>query len=1005
MNRQACMRLSLVCVLVVSPAAFAQLTLSWYTVDGGGRIDCTGGTFSLRSTIGQPDAGPTTGPMTGGTYSLAGGFWRRRAAAPPSLRINEIRIDEPNGAGGDVDEYFEIAGPAATSLSGYWYVVIGDGPRPHGSGVIEEVIDLSSLIISPDGHLLVTENSASNIFHWAADFSLPLNFENNDNVTHLLVRNFSGTLGQDLDTDDNGTLDAQPWSQIDDCVSILQDSQIGDRVYCATTVGPVVGASRNFSPGHVYRLPDATGPWQIGPFDPAVGDDTPGAANAIAVGACCNGATCTPNVTKSACAGLGGTWAGPGTVCSPNVCMGACCVGPACSAQTQANCISMGGFYRGGGTVCADVDCACDRNVKLNEIWAGDPVTDDVEYIELYMPPCGAGARGTNHNLAGMSLIVVDGDTEGDTLNSNYKRVSYRADFGQNHTITDGGFVVIGSIPCTGLKVRDTKATFSSQRGCTPPVLVFGTGTLENGSQTYALVRTQDLSYCTNQSNPTVPPAGCQSDVDSHRLTDSSVADITANQIDSVATTDTNTGDHAYFNAPVVKDGIHQATQLQRTQDGYDTDQAVDWEVQWHLDVDDPSSTSSPGLPNVQGTGACCVSAICHATQTQTQCAALGGTYQGNGTACTPNPCAGACCVAGSCTDDQMLATCVSAGGAYMGDGITCAQMSCAGVTIAQARALGTGVPVILNDVLVASVEDVHGHADYKAFELQDSAPPFAALTVFGSNSEINTVLSGVTKGDTIDLAGTTNQWNGLFQLSGGIAPLKRVQFQDTNASVGESSLAAADFQNSSATAEANESRIAVLPCMVLLDGGTGIFQADHSYLATDGIGYVSVVVPASAMTLVGQPIPTGSRLLRGIFWQSDFNLPTDTPPDNAGYRLVLRTLGDIQSPNCADPLGACCVPSGGCACSQTTQANCLAAGGTWMGGACSPATLCQNDPSRMAGDIDGDSDVDVADAAYFVLAILGFPAQPAHSARADLNCDSVVNGLDVGPMVNSILP
>ena len=39
--------------------------------------------------------------MVGGTYSLYGGFWRRRAGAPPSLRINEIRIDQPSGSAGD----------------------------------------------------------------------------------------------------------------------------------------------------------------------------------------------------------------------------------------------------------------------------------------------------------------------------------------------------------------------------------------------------------------------------------------------------------------------------------------------------------------------------------------------------------------------------------------------------------------------------------------------------------------------------------------------------------------------------------------------------------------------------------------------------------------------------------------------------------------------------------------------------------------------------------------
>ncbi len=54
-----------------TPAA-AQYTIDWYTIDGGGETKLHGGSYIVGSTIGQPDAGV----MTGGVYSLAGGFWR-----------------------------------------------------------------------------------------------------------------------------------------------------------------------------------------------------------------------------------------------------------------------------------------------------------------------------------------------------------------------------------------------------------------------------------------------------------------------------------------------------------------------------------------------------------------------------------------------------------------------------------------------------------------------------------------------------------------------------------------------------------------------------------------------------------------------------------------------------------------------------------------------------------------------------------------------------------------
>jgi len=51
--------------------AWAQLSMNWFTIDGGGTTQAAGGSYSLGGTIGQPDAGL----MTGGSFSLGGGFW------------------------------------------------------------------------------------------------------------------------------------------------------------------------------------------------------------------------------------------------------------------------------------------------------------------------------------------------------------------------------------------------------------------------------------------------------------------------------------------------------------------------------------------------------------------------------------------------------------------------------------------------------------------------------------------------------------------------------------------------------------------------------------------------------------------------------------------------------------------------------------------------------------------------------------------------------------------
>ncbi len=186
-------------------------------------------------------------------------------AAAQTPTISEIRIDQP---GTDNDEYFELSGPGGSSLDGYTYIVIGDGAG--GSGVIEAVVDLAGQSI-PAGGLFVAAESTFTL--GTADLTATLNFENSDNVTHLLVQGFTGANGDDLDTDDDGVLDVTPWSQVADCVALIETPGSGDLVYCTTTVGP----DGSFVPAHVFTC---GGTWTIGQYDPAAGDDTPGGANA-----------------------------------------------------------------------------------------------------------------------------------------------------------------------------------------------------------------------------------------------------------------------------------------------------------------------------------------------------------------------------------------------------------------------------------------------------------------------------------------------------------------------------------------------------------------------------------------------------------------------------------------------------------------------------------------------------------------------------------------------------
>lgn len=196
--------------------------------------------------------------------------------APPSsaqVVISEIRIDQ---GGTDVDEFFELAGPPGTSLAGLTYLVIGDGAL--GSGVVEQVTPLTGSVIPPSGFFVAAESTFT---LGTANLTTSLNFENTDNVTHLLVSGFTGDLNDDLDTNGDGVLDSTPWTAVLDRVAVIEEPNPPLNTefhYGPPTIGPDHGSV----PGGVFRFPNgaaALSSWNIGDFDDPALTDTPGAPN------------------------------------------------------------------------------------------------------------------------------------------------------------------------------------------------------------------------------------------------------------------------------------------------------------------------------------------------------------------------------------------------------------------------------------------------------------------------------------------------------------------------------------------------------------------------------------------------------------------------------------------------------------------------------------------------------------------------------------------------------
>jgi hypothetical protein len=93
MKNPRLIKLALWAALAAVPSLLAQTySIDWFTVDSGGGTS-GGGVYALSGTIGQPDAGPA---MSGGNFSLTGGFWSLLAVQTPGAPLLTISLTSTN---------------------------------------------------------------------------------------------------------------------------------------------------------------------------------------------------------------------------------------------------------------------------------------------------------------------------------------------------------------------------------------------------------------------------------------------------------------------------------------------------------------------------------------------------------------------------------------------------------------------------------------------------------------------------------------------------------------------------------------------------------------------------------------------------------------------------------------------------------------------------------------------------------------------------------------------
>lgn len=129
----------LVSSLLALKAQAQNLSIDWFTIDGGGGTS-TGGVYSVSGTVGQPDAGT----LIGGSYKIDGGFWGVTAVQTPGaprLTITRagggVSVSWPRPATGFLLESATSLGPPAS-----WSQV----PFPYQSNAIDIFITVPAPI-------------------------------------------------------------------------------------------------------------------------------------------------------------------------------------------------------------------------------------------------------------------------------------------------------------------------------------------------------------------------------------------------------------------------------------------------------------------------------------------------------------------------------------------------------------------------------------------------------------------------------------------------------------------------------------------------------------------------------------------------------------------------------------------------------------------------------------------------------------------------------------------
>jgi hypothetical protein len=161
------------------------------------------------------------------------------SASHAAMLLNEVFVN-PSGTDNG-REFIELRSSTdgVEAMTGLTLVVIeGEGS---GAGTVDQALSLGAFSTGTNGLFLWRDSGT--VLDPAPEVATTINVVDfspdieNGTQTYAIVSDFSGAVGNDLDTNDDGVLDSTPWTSVSDAVGYIDNSGGAEFSYAAALGG------------------------------------------------------------------------------------------------------------------------------------------------------------------------------------------------------------------------------------------------------------------------------------------------------------------------------------------------------------------------------------------------------------------------------------------------------------------------------------------------------------------------------------------------------------------------------------------------------------------------------------------------------------------------------------------------------------------------------------------------------------------------------------------------